>query len=194
MPRKPKLPKTVRTLAAIASLIRDHFKMSCDKMKIKNWQTRVAPPFPYARVNNEFDVQECFEWVKRFKARKGETSQTDLNLESLDIRADEARSRKHIIEAEDKQFDFDLKKGKYIDRDKAYQNYVAGLQKLFLFFRLEAEKRYVESRREKLREIGVDENKLSEFFVWDKQKQIELIDAVAQRCDEEAKSEDAITI
>lgn len=183
MPKKPKLPTHVRTLAAIAALIRDHFKMSCDKMKIKNWQTRITPPFPYARENNEFDVQECFAWVKRFKARKGEVSQTDLNLESLDIRAAEAHANKKITAAERDRFELDKIKGEYVQRDVVETTIRTAMKSYHAFVKQEIEINNPMSRKTILQELGASPEIIAQFLERDLKASIATIDRIEKRCE-----------
>lgn len=116
----PKLPKTVRTVKAICAIIHAEFNIPCDRMKINNWQTRHSPPFPQADLNNAFNVAKCIEWVKQLQKRKGvKTVGGDEQIELLDRRADEARAQSKILDVEEKQFDFDQKRGRYVEREIA---------------------------------------------------------------------------
>lgn len=190
-PRKPKLPKTIRTLAGIAALIRGHFTIACDRMKINNWQTRwkSGTPFPRQGENNEFNVKDCFAWVEKNVIKGKANTEPDL----FD-RSEEARYQQKITAAEREQFEFDRDKGLYILRDVAYQTTVAALTLLKSFVRDELEKRAVIDRREKLKAIGVKDETAIEFFVWDKEREIQLIDAIEKRCEQEAEGKHAISI
>ena len=102
-----RLPKRVRTLRVLAELVRHHFKIPCDRMKLKNWQTRRDPPFPSPGANNEYEVKGCLEWVGKYVAAakaakhrtsnieqptsKGESDTETVNLALLDRRAEIAR-------------------------------------------------------------------------------------------------------
>lgn len=186
MPRKPKLPKCVRTLAGIANLIREHFKMPCDKMRIKNWQTRHTPPFPYPKENNEFDVAECFKWVEALQKRKGAKGQLvtmDMNLESLDVRAAEAHAKKKITSAEREQFEFEKEKGEWIKRDIAEQTICAAMREYHKFVRQEVEFNNPIRRKEKLVELGASPELLAKFFEYDVAASIATLDRIEKKCE-----------
>lgn len=190
-PKKVKYPKTVRTLDGIAANIRAKFNIACDKMKIKNWQTRwkSGPPFPNKGQNNEFEVADCFAWVER-NIVKGKAS---LEPELFE-RAQSASDQRKVIAMEREQFEFDRDKGLYILRDIAFQTTVAALTLLKNFVREEIEKRAIVDRREKLKAMGFKDELATEFFVWDKQREIALIDAIEKRCEQEAEGKHAISI
>lgn len=183
--------KTVRTFDGIAALIRAKFGISCDRMKIKNWQTRwkSSEPFPRQGHNNEFVIADCFAWVEK-NIIKGKSS-----LEpDLFEKAQSASDQKKILALEREQFEFDRDRGLYILKDVAYQTTVAALTLFKAFVREEIEKRAVVERREKLKAMGVKDELATEFFVWDKQCEIEVIDAIEKRCQQEAEGKNAISI
>lgn len=123
-------PKSVRTLDGIADLIRAEFNISCDRMKVSYWQRKVKPPFPRPGKNNEFDVTECFAWVKAFQKRRGHKAadSADAQLELLERRAESARLNSKIRRDEEEQFDFETKKGKFIDRELANRTIMATIR------------------------------------------------------------------
>lgn len=161
-------------------------------MKVNYWQKRwkSGEPFPVQGQNNEFDIKECFAWVqKNLHILKKEGTQPDLFNES-----EEARYSQKIIAAKREQFEFDKEQGLYVLRDEAYQKIVAALTRFKLFVREEIEKRSIVERREKLKALGVSDDSITQFFVWDKEREIGVMDAIETRCEQEANGEDAITI
>lgn len=188
---KPKLPKTVRTNDGIAALINSHFGIPCDKMKINNWQMRwkSGPPFPRAGIHNTYNVKECFAWIEGNDIKGKASTEPDL----FD-KAENARLNQKITAAEREQFEFDKDKGLYILRDAAYQTTVAALTLLKQFVREEIEKRAVIDRREKLKALGVKDELAMEFFVWDKAREISVIDAIEKRCQQESEKKGTLEI
>lgn len=193
-PAVPTHPKHCRTLDAIAKLIRDEFNFNCDKQKIKNWQTRKTPAFPQRKGdNNEFDVAECFEWVRK-NVSAADKKPTDSKLEKLERKAEIAHAESKITSANREQFKLEKEMDLYIYKDVAFQKTVGALMKLKQFVREEIERRIPMERREKLRALGVTDEISAHFFAWDLRRQIELIDAVELRCEKEAEENETITI
>lgn len=189
--KKPKQPKSVRTLDGIAAHIRAKFGIACDRMKIKNWQTRwkSGSPFPNKGQNNEFDIAECFAWVEKNIIKGKANTEPDLFEKS-----ESARYQQKITAAEREQFEFDKEKGLYILRDVAFQTTVAALTLLKSFVREEIEKHLVIGEREHLKTLGATDEIATAFFVWSKAKKISVIDAIEKRCEQEAEGKHAISI
>lgn len=178
-------------MVGLANLVRYHFKISVDKMKINYWikHWRAGEPLPPPGANNEFNVKISFAWIEK-NIIKGKAS-----LEpSLIEKAEDARSQQRIIALERDQFEFDRDKGLYILKEVAYQTTVAALTLLKSFAREEIEKRAVVERREKLKAMGIKDELAMEFFVWDKAREVVLIDAIEKRCQQEAEGKNAISI
>ena len=193
-PAAPSHPKFCRTLDAIAKLVRDEFGFNCDKQKIKNWQTRRTPSFPPRKGDqNEFDVAECFEWVRK-NVTAADKKPSNPKLEKLLDKAEMSHAESKITSAKREQFKLEKEMDLYIYKDVAFQKTVGALMKLKQFVREEIERRIPMERREKLRALGVSEEIAAQFFAWDLRRQIELIDAVELRCEKEAEEDETIAI
>lgn len=124
--KKRRSPRdTIRTVKALCARIIAEFHIPCDRQKIKNWETRHNPPFPVPDENGSRDWEACRKWIEALQKRKGE-SQSELEL--LDRRAEEAKAQNKILEVEERQFDFDQKRKKYIERDVARRAIVGALR------------------------------------------------------------------
>lgn len=192
--KKSKLPKTVRTIAAIANLIRAEFKTPCDKRKVDWWRHHTIPPFPSPGENNAYNVKECFDWVKKNIKQAQPKPAKASQLELLHRRGDEAHAQRKITAAEREIWEFEHERDLHITKDMAFQKLCAVVSKLKLFILEAIEKRAVAERREKLRSLGISEDLVTQFFVWDNETEKKLMNGIALRCQQESVEDETVNI
>jgi hypothetical protein len=182
---KPKKPKrkvrkaVAYNQTAMAEAIANHFKISCSKQSLQNWQ-KWDPPFPRPDAGGRYDKQECFDWIEKVYLPKGArgAQQTDLFIQER-----EAQARTKIRADEQSAYEFDVLKGKYIDRTKAKLTTIGCLKKYHGFVRTELERKSTDARREKLKELGMDPELITKFGDFDLELAKAMIDRIEVECE-----------
>jgi hypothetical protein len=184
--RIPKPPKHIDGLTKLATAIADHFKISCQKQHIKNWQ-KWSPPFPPPAISgsNRYDRAECFDWIERNYLPKGNQGQEQTDLFIRSARA-EAQSR--IRKDEREAFEFDVQKEKYIPRPKADRTIKSVIIQYHGIVRAEVERISPIARKNKLQELGATPEIINAFHAFDLMQAQSVIDRISDKCNEQVKA------
>lgn len=169
-------------LTRLAAEINGHFKISCAKQNIKNWQRR-SPPFPAPKASNRYNRAECFAWVEKFiMPSSGPVNQSEL---AWVTRAEQAKSEREVDRAERERFELDKEKGLYVLRSAATQTTIGVIKKYHGFVKAELESNSVADRREKLQQLGVSVEIVALFHEFDLKQAQAMVDRIEQKCEKE---------
>lgn len=173
MKSKAPTPAHIDGLTRLAAVIGGHFKIPCSKQNIKHWQKK-NPPFPAPTQANRYDRAACFEWVTTYIVSEADaTTQGDLFR-----REREAEAHLKIRKDKDAAFDFEVKRGKYIERAIANQSVIGALKSYHGFVRNELELNATATRRDKLTALGASQEIVTLFHEWDLLQMRAVIDRI----------------
>lgn len=171
----------INGLNRTAAAIEGHFKIICTKSTLHHWKSRV-PPFPAPNGKNQYNRQQCYEWIETYIIPNRKKDGDDENLQA---KAFEAKQKSHILNLEQELFEFEVLKGKYVERSEANRS-VAGCARLYHgFVRAEIEQRATETRRAKLIALGVGPEVVAAFLEFDLKEQQGMIERIEARCESE---------
>jgi hypothetical protein len=179
--RKQKPSAWIDSLTATATYISHKYKISCTKHLIKYWQKK-EPPFPTATANNRFNIAQVEEWVEKHYL----PNQNKLE-EGMLAREQTAISTRKILAAENEQFDLDLRRGKYIDRDLARRTIVGALKRYHGIVRAELERNLTELRRAKLAELETSPAIMAIFLHFDLELARQTVEKIELECEKLGK-------
>lgn len=97
-----------------------------------------------------------------------------------------AKSEQIIRENKQHDFEFEVEKGKYIERSAAVQTVIAALRKYLNFVESELEKNAPAERLEKLTALGCSKEIIAAFREFDVAQSAALIDRIREQCKKES--------
>lgn len=164
-----------RTAEAIAK----QFKTTCSRQDIRFWMSK-EPPFPSPRANNQFNQRECFEWFLLNIIPNRTVAGTAMA--DLFQQAAQAKARQEIRENEEAEFDFDVKKKRYIERTAAERTIVGCAKKYHGFVRGQLERNLTLERKLKLESLGISREIVAVFYEFDTAQAVGIIDRIEAQC------------
>lgn len=177
-----KRPRTIYIsgLTDLASAIEAEFKILCTKQLIQSWRKH-NPPFPSPHASMGYDRELCFQWVRDNKGSIAGTSEADLaKLLTAKQRIENARANRE-------EWKFKQEQGLYLERMIANRTIAALVKEFHSFTQKEIEKYGPDTRRDKLKIMGVSEEIVALFFEWDIIESRSTLDRIEDKAEKLAK-------
>lgn len=167
-----------------AEAIAREFSVSCNRQMLRLWRT-LNPPFPLPRVSqgkDQWNQSEIFAWFEENK----DSALSSKDVNSLREKA-MAEARMKIRQDKLEELRFKKEKGTLIDRKQAEFSITTAMRQQHAFTRTEFESNLPELRRAKLQQLGIAEQLISVFVVFDIELGRSAIDRIEKRHQEAAQ-------
>lgn len=185
--KKKTSPDLVENQTRIAFEINAHFKISCSRMLVQKWQRKFTPPFPAPDAGGRYSRKACFAWVeKNVMAQMAKEGGGESEMQKLTALAELKKLKNDIEEAEEKEFDRNVKRGNYVLKTEAQRTANGVLKTYHGFVRRTLEVNSTDARREKLQQLGLAPETVAAFYEFDLAHARSLIDEIETRCAKEA--------
>ena len=180
MSRTKKTHQRFFNLSDTARQLENHFKVPISKQLLTKWR-KLDPPFPSpSTTNGRYDFQECKAWVEKNRANIfGAEDKSSLFNEAV-----AAKARKQIADANQAEFDLAKDKREFIKRGDADMAVIRALKLYHGLVKREFERDTIAFRRDKLKALGIDPEKISAFVELDTQIAIDSITRIEAGCKE----------
>ena len=166
------------------------------KQLVSDWQKgnrlpEGVPPPPGRIANSRFwSISQWIEWFDKYMFPHLRVGGDGAAATSHDLlaRAAQAEAQKKIRDDQRSEFEFDLLRGKYIERAVAKRTVLGALQKMRGMVKLAMERNNTASRRNYLRDLGVAEELLARFVEFDDALAKRIVDDIEQQCEEAGRA------
>ncbi len=160
-----KFPKFARSQSALAKLICERFKFGCSQANVHHWlngnDTHGATSFlPPQDARNQFNVQDCFDWVEKWilPHRNGNNAPKPW----------EKTTKERMEEKKDMLLAFEVqsKSELYIERSVAERTATVAIKRLLSFYKQTDEQRTPAALEQQLHVLQVTPEQSKAILDW----------------------------